>query len=147
MPTFASSLKASSFCTVKAGPTPSPATLLTESGMPGGVSRAGGSMVRTDTRLNERLRPVVAPLESGVNEVATEMASMASATASSSGDGSKRRLEPTETTRSVIGGWKDGMEADFVEYTGKAASQSSLKNGSSSPSDTSAGRRVDSKAK
>lgn len=81
----------------------------------------------------------------GVSEIDT--ARTVSATASSSADGSKMMLSPTEMTRSVMGGFDDGILPAERGYKYGAASQSSLKRGSSSFSDFRAGRRVESRAR
>ena len=101
-----------------------------------------------------------------------EIASTDSATASSCGEGSKKMFVPTEINSRVIGGADDLIVADGLSgllavaeaspffdrltevegrggegYRGRAASQSSLNSGSSSPVDTSAGSRVSSSAR
>ena len=106
-------------------------------------------MVRTARILKDVALASDLPLDDGSGEglllVARETARIALATAISSREGSKKMLEPTDTTRRVIGG--SGCEGAEESYRGTAASQSSLKSGSSSASETSAGRRVDRRAR
>lgn len=76
-------------------------------------------------------------------EFAHATASTASATASSSIQGSKMMLDPTAIASTMTGGLSVSAEGWewFLGYRGTAASQSSSKSGSSSLSDFSAGRR------
>ena len=114
-------------------------------------SRDGGSIVRTASKLNPS-----APS----SEEATVTATTASATASSAWEGSKNMLVPTLMTNNVIGGLAPvafvfgfelrlGVLVVGGGYNGTAASQSSLKSGSSSFSNpfTGAGRCVDRRAR
>ncbi|KAF2461107.1 hypothetical protein BDY21DRAFT_138961 [Lineolata rhizophorae] len=78
---------------------------------------------------------------------ASETARTASATASSSAEGSKTRLSATATTRRVTGGRAEGEEEALVGYSGVAAAQSSLNKGSSPGSEVSAGRHVERRAR
>ncbi|KAL8768342.1 MAG: hypothetical protein Q9209_005376 [Squamulea sp. 1 TL-2023] len=105
------------------------------------ASRAGGSIVRRESSLNLGARSLRLLIDTGVLKVPTVTAQTASATASSSLDGSKKMLSPTDMTSNVNGGleaWSNCEEA----YRGCAASQSSLKSGSSSILDTGAGSLV-----
>jgi hypothetical protein len=103
-----------------------------EFGMPGGVRCDGGSIVRIET--------MRAPVEE--DEVFVHaIASTASATASSSLHGSKMMFGPTAMARMMTGGLS-AVFPSLLEYSGTAASQSSLNSGSSSCSDLRAGRRV-----
>lgn len=78
-----------------------PAAVFKKFGTPGGVSLAGGSIVRTAS--SRRLRPS-SLAEENRGASPTETARMASATASSSFVGSKMMFEPTAMTRRVTGG-------------------------------------------
>ncbi len=112
-----------------------------EFGIPGCVSRDGGSIVRIESSFS---RP------ESVSWV-IEIASTASATAISSRLGSKMLFSATEMTSRVTGGLtlcvgiEPGIElfVDLIRgYKYSAASQSSSKNGSSSPFDFSFGSFV-----
>lgn len=105
------------------------------------ASRAGGSIVRRDKSLSLGVTSLRLPLDNGASIVATVTAQTASATASSSLDGSKKMLSPTEMTSSVNGGFEVCAESE-EGYRGSAASQSSLNRGSSSILDIGAGSLV-----
>lgn len=95
-----------------------------------------------------RMETIFAPVLDSL-DVVQATASTASATASSSLHGSKMMLGPTAMARMMTGGFSravEDVEAD-LGYSGEAAAQSSLKSGSSSFSDLSAGRWVVSRAR
>lgn len=106
-----------------------PVTGLRAFGIPAVVKREGGSTVRIEsTRVDEWREQ-------------QETAIAASATASSSAEGSNMMVSSTVATSKVTGGKSCGVEeegevVEFGEgYMGMAAAQSSSKSGSSSPSD------------
>lgn len=105
-------------------------------GTPAAVSREGGSTVRSATI------PKLPDFS-----CAAEIATTASATASSSLLGSKIMLEPTVMTSSVTGGFVVATPCGPLGKRCVAASQSSLKSGSSSFSEINAGMRVASSAR
>lgn len=107
------------------------------------ASRAGGSMVLSDSNRKAALSSPVLLMDREAPIVPTVTAQTASATASSSLAGSKKMLSPTDITRRVNGGREPVSEA----YKGSAASQSSLKSGSSSILDIGAGSFVASSAR
>lgn len=99
----------------------------------------GGSIVLTASRS----KPLSSPL---LEDAPTVTASTASATASSEWVGSKNIFCPTDITRRVIGGRREGVDdlafGEGEPQRGREASQSSLKRGSSSWVDIGAGRRA-----
>ncbi len=105
------------------------------------ASRAGGSIVRRDRSLNLGASSLHFPEDPAASIVPTVTAQTASATASSSRDGSKKILSPTDMTRSVNGGL-EALSDSEDGYRGSAASQSSLKSESSSILDIGAGSLV-----
>ena len=114
-----------------------------ELGIPGGVRREGGSIVRIERRRTG--------LAEDVCEAAQEMARTASATANSSLLGSKMIFWPTAMTRRVTGGFSmwvlEGLLGSERGKREMEAAQSSSKRGSSSCSDLRAGRRAERSAK
>lgn len=98
-------------------------------------------MVRRDRSLSLGVPSLRLPLDTGASIVPTVTAQTASATASSSLEGSKKMLSSTEMTSSVNGGFEACAEPEGG-YKGSAASQSSLKSGSSSILDIGAGSLV-----
>ena len=124
--------------------------------------REGGSIVRTARRVSSSVSLDGEEEEEEGEEEAIVTATTESATASSAWEGSKNMLLPMLITSNVIGGLAvvgfvfDVFKVGFgglvgVEggYNGTAASQSSLKRGSSSFSKpfTGAGRWVDRRAR
>ena len=125
---------------------------LSESGTPCCVRRAGESMVRMPRREYDFSVPVAA--NGSGSFIARLTAMTASATASSSLEGSKRILLLITVTRRVIGGRGSGVWAcvvapvsEIVEYNLTAASQSSSNSGSSSSTLIRRGSRVSSSAR
>jgi hypothetical protein len=122
---------------LEVGATP-PVAEFIEFGMPGGVRWDGGSMVRIET-----MRAPVDEEDVFVHAIART----ASATASSSLHGSNIMFGPTAMARMMTGGLSVVVLSAFLGKSETAASQSSLKSGSSSCSDLRAGRSVVSRAR